>query len=69
MISQSDFTTWLADGVTKAFRESVASHIERVKEDLAFQAGLNSTEDNFKRGYIRALFDVLAFHVDEVVDD
>ena len=68
MISQSDFTNWEADGVTKAFKTSIAEAVQMVKEDLAMQAGLNPPEDNFKRGYIRALLDTLAFRL-EIEDD
>ena len=63
VISQSDFSNWLIDPVTKAYKVAVAENIGRVKEVLATSAGLDSVEDNFRRGYITALQDALEFRI------
>ncbi len=62
-ISQNDFNNWLADPVTKAFKVAVAENVGRVKEVLATSAGLDSVEDNFRRGYITGLQDTLEFQI------
>ena len=66
VISQNDFETWKADPVTKAFMIALADAVEAVKEDLAASAGLDSADDNFKRGYIRANMDALLFRVEDI---
>lgn len=66
VISQSDFSNWLIDPVTKAYKVAVAENIGRVKEVLATSAGLDSVEDNFRRGYITALQDALEFRIDDL---
>lgn len=68
-ISQSDFDTWKAEPTTRAFYQALAEQIGRVKELLAQSAGLEPTEDNFRRGYITALQDALLFSVEEANDD
>lgn len=62
-ISQSDFSNWLGDPVTKAYKIALAEGIGQVKEVLATSAGLDPNEDNFRRGYITALNDALQFSV------
>jgi len=69
VISQSDFDTWKAEPTTRAFYHALADQIGRVKEFLADSAGLDPNEDNFRRGYIRALQDALLFSVEEANDD
>lgn len=63
VISQSDFNNWIVDPVTKAYKIAIAENIGRVKEVLATSAGLDSVEDNFRRGYITALQDALEFQI------
>lgn len=65
-LSQSDFDNWKADGVTKAFFIALAEQVGRTKEVLAQQAGLDSAQDNFYRGYIGAFQDALQFRVDDL---
>ena len=71
VLSRSDFDNWQADPVTKVFKLAIAEAIQQAKETLAQSAGLVSTEDNFLRGYIRAMFDTLEFRIDDLreVDD
>lgn len=64
--SQSDFDSWKQDSVTKAFFLAIVDQIEQSKEYLSTQAGLNSAEDNFHRGYIRAFQDALLFRIDDL---
>ena len=66
VISQSDYQDWKSNPVTKAYMLAVAESIGQVKEDLAVRAGLNSTEDNFYRGYVAAMNDVLQFRIDDL---
>ena len=65
-LSRSDFDNWSQDPVTRAFKLAIGEQIQQSKEILSNTAGLNSGEDNFLRGYIRALFDVLEFRVDDL---
>ena len=65
-INQSDFTNWISDPVTKAYKIAVAESIGRVKEVLATSAGIDSVEDNFRRGYVTALQDCLEFRIDDL---
>ncbi len=68
-LSLSDFELWKTEPVTKAFYLAMAEAIEKVKEDLSLSAGLDSNEDNFKRGYIRAMFDAIEFRVEDEDDN
>lgn len=66
VINQSEFETWKADEVTKAFFIAMAENIEQTKEVLAQQAGQDNAQDNFYRGYIRAFQDALLFRIDDL---
>ena len=65
-LTRSDFDNWSQDSVTKAFKLAIAEQIQQAKETLAQSAGLIPNEDNFLRGYIRAMFDVLEFRIDDL---
>lgn len=69
VINRSDFSNWLSDPVTKAYKVALAESIGEVKEILASSAGLDSNEDNFRRGYIVALNDALQFSISDLRDD
>lgn len=66
VISPSDFITWKEDPVTKAFHYAMIDRITEAKEVLANTAGLNSTDDNYLRGFIQAYQEALEFRVDDV---
>jgi hypothetical protein len=65
-INASDFANWKSDPVTKAFLEACYLRIQDAKNTLAASAGLNSTEDNFNRGFIHAYSEVFDFRIDDL---
>ena len=67
-ISRSDFDNWIADSVTKAYKIALAEGISQIKEVLATSAGLDTNEDNFRRGYITGLSDALNFSITDLED-
>ncbi len=66
LITASEYSDWASNPVTKAFKLAIAESIARVKENLAVSAGLDPNEDNFFRGYIRAMYDTLDFRVEDL---
>lgn len=58
-MNQSDFKDWQSYPITKAFFVSVHNRIESLKEELSYNAGVNSEIDSKKVGAIQALRDVL----------
>ena len=58
MISSNDFYTWKSDPVTKQFFDACFNREFEAKEELAASAGLDTAEDNFKRGFIRAYSEI-----------
>lgn len=64
--TRSDFDNWRQDSVTKAFYLAIAEQIGQVKETLSYTAGLNANDDNYHRGYIRAMHDVLEFRIEDL---
>ena len=65
-VSQSDYIEWRSNPVTKAFYAAIVDYIEQVKENLSVTAGFDSNEDNFKRGTIAAMRDVIQFRIDDL---
>ena len=68
ILSRHDFDNWVADPVTKAYKVALAESIGQVKEVLATSAGLDTNEDNFRRGYITALNDAINFSITDLED-
>lgn len=66
VITPSEFVDWKNNPVTKAFQFAVADQIGQVKEALAYTAGMNPNEDNFRRGYLTAMGDVLQFKIEDL---
>lgn len=64
--SQSDFDSWKQDNVTRAFLSAIAEQVEATVELLSVKAGLDTNEDNFHRGYIQGLRDILATRLDDL---
>ena len=64
-LSKSEFDTWKADSVTKAFFLACEQRVEDAKEILANQAGINAVEDNLLRGFIRAYREMQDFRVED----
>lgn len=67
-VSRSDFDNWKSDPVTKLFFQAAFERIEDAKNVLAVQAGLNSQEDNYLRGLIRAYQELAEFRIDDLED-
>ena len=59
MINAEDVQVWLADPITKKFFEAIEDRIEQVKELVIKQAGQDSVQDSFYRGYAVACNDIL----------
>ena len=66
VISKSDFDNWLSDPVTKAYYAAVQERIADATSFLVVQAGIDSKEDNFYRGFIRAYQEALQFRIDDL---
>lgn len=65
-ISASDFENWKLDPVTRAFFAAAEERVEEAKEILATQAGLEISEDNFLRGFIRAYREIPLFRIEDL---
>jgi len=65
-VSLSDWKDWQANPVTKAFYQAAIERIEDAKEVLSTQAGLELSEDNFLRGFIRAYREMFDFRIDDL---
>lgn len=63
VITHSEFDLWKSNPVTKEFLQALQERIDEVAQMLVHSAGLIPSEDNFNRGYIRALFDISQFEV------
>ena len=68
ILTASDFANWKQDPVTKAFFLAMYERITEAKDVLAIQAGFNSVEDSYYRGFIRAYLEALEFRVDDLVE-
>ena len=64
-ISKSEFLDWKASPVTKAVIEHLTYRRNILVEQLSHSAGLNKNEDNFRRGYIVGLEDLLGIDMEE----
>ncbi len=63
VMTQSEFDAWKHHFITKEFFLLVQTRIEDVKDLLAGSAGLDQNEDNFRRGYVTGMNDILDFYV------
>lgn len=59
MISQSDFSTWQADSVTKAVFASIQDRITQAVETLKGWPINDPHQINWTRGYIKAYEEIL----------
>ena len=59
MISASDFYNWKLDPVTQAFFSACQKRIMDAREILGNSAGIDSNDDNFNRGMIRAYTEII----------
>lgn len=67
MISKEDFANWRQDPVTKAFYEALNEQIELAKDELAINQE-NVYSDDWYKGYIVAVRDVVKFDLEEFQD-
>ena len=62
-MTQSEFQQWQHHFITQEFFIQVKNQIEEQKEALSGSAGIDPTLDNYRRGYIAAMNNVLHFYV------
>jgi hypothetical protein len=62
-MTASEFQQWQHHFITQEYFIQVKDQIEGMKDALSGSAGLDPTMDNFRRGYIAAMYNVLQFHV------
>lgn len=65
-ISRDEFEEWTHHFITKAFMQTVLDSKQSLVDIAVGSMGVDSVEDNFRRGYIVALNDILNVSVDEV---
>lgn len=65
MVTKEDFLQWKDSYVTRAFMNACRERIEDLKDLLSVEAGINSDNDNFYRGMIRAYKEVEEFRPEE----
>jgi len=68
-ISKLDFQQWKASPVTQAFMSACQGQLKLANDSLIARAGLDSNDDNFYRGYIRAYLEVLDLTLDDMVEE
>lgn len=61
----NDWKDWKENPVTKAFYAACQIRIEEAKDILGESAGLDSINDNFYRGFIRAYNEAIDFRFEE----
>jgi hypothetical protein len=66
VIQPDDFVLWRNDPVTQAWMEACEQRQTDAKELLVDTAGVDSVNDNFYRGFIRAYEEMLHFKVDDL---
>ena len=64
--SQSDFTDWKSNHVTKAFFMAAQERIEDAKNVLSIEAGINPVQDNLLRGLIQAYREIQDFRIEDL---
>lgn len=65
MVTKEDFLQWKDNYITRAFMSACRERIEDLKDLLSVEAGINSDNDNFYRGMIRAYKEVEEFRPEE----
>lgn len=62
-MTQSEFQQWQHHFITQEFFDQVKGQVQVMKDELGGSAGLDPTLDNYRRGYIAAMNNVLHFYV------
>lgn len=65
-VTQSEFNDWRANPVTKAFFLAARERVEDAKDALAATAGINTSEDNYYRGFIQAYREIPEFRIEDL---
>lgn len=68
-ISKLDFQQWKSSPVTEAFLSACQDQLKSANDSLIQRAGLDSNDDNFYRGYIRAYLEVMDLTLEDVVEE
>jgi hypothetical protein len=66
VINKEDFRDWKDNLVTKAVFMAIQDRIEEAKETLASSAGLESSLDNYLRGFIQSNQELLRISFDDM---
>jgi hypothetical protein len=62
-MTQSEFQQWQHHFITQEFFLQVKGQVEAMKDELGSSAGIDPTLDNYRRGYIAAMNNILHFYV------
>lgn len=65
MITKDEYVEWQNNNVTKAYMEACLTRLDDAKDILVNQAGLDSDQDNFYRGFIHAYREMLNFTIED----
>jgi len=65
MITKDEYVGWKDNNVTKAYMEACSIRLDDAKDILVNQAGLDSDQDNFYRGFIHAYIEMLNFTIED----
>ena len=68
-ISQGEFQDWRSHVVTKAFMAAAQERIIDCMYAMSTQAGMDSVQDNFMRGFIAAYRELESFRIDDLIED
>lgn len=68
-MTKEDWNDWKRHPVTEAFYDACLERIAEGKDILSTSAGVDSSQDNFMRGFIAAYREMLEFHVEDIVEE
>lgn len=68
-ISAGEFRDWKSHVVTQAFMQAANERIFDAVMQLSVQAGMDSVQDNFLRGFVTAYRELENFRIDDLVED
>ena len=66
MITKDDFIDWKKNPVTQTFFAALITKINLGATELSYSAGMDSQEDRFKCGMLRAFREVLEVDLEEL---
>lgn len=69
MITKAEWGDWKADLITRAFFEAAKTREEDASEILISQAGIDTVNDNFYRGFIAAYREMQNFTIEDLEND